>query len=159
MQDKPPEGALHNPSARQDREPLLAFLLLDDLECNARGCRVLQEALLVAAVHPACGDGRVPGGQLGDDVLAAVGVLHRGGGDDQGQQEAEGIDGDVPLAPLVRLPASYPWLASATFEDALTACASMIAAVGSAARPACSRALPRSRSWIACVVPSFSHLA
>src|ERR1039458_8776908 len=55
------------------------------------------------------------------------------------------------LRPFVRLPASYPWLAPGTFDDVLTTRASMIAAVGSGARPACSRTRPRSRSRFACV--------
>jgi len=39
----------------------------------------------------------------------------------------------------------------------LTVCASRIAAVGSASRPAARRTLPRNASWIASVSPSFSH--
>ena len=42
VQDKPPEGALDCPSARQDREPLLPFGLADDLEADALGSGVLQ---------------------------------------------------------------------------------------------------------------------
>jgi hypothetical protein len=61
--------------------------------------------------------------------------------------------------PSVLLPASYPWLACGTFEDAFTTCASMIAAVGSGFRPAFSRTLRRSRSRIFSVVPSSSRFA
>jgi len=48
--------------------------------------------------------------------------------------------------PFVRFPASYPELPSGALEEVFTTRASMIAAVGSAARPARSRAFPRSRS-------------
>src|ERR1035441_10412094 len=63
------------------------------------------------------------------------------------------------IRPFVRFPAAYPWLASGTFDDVVTTRASMIAAVGSADRPAFSRTLARSRSWIASVGPSFSRFA
>src|ERR1035441_9671157 len=108
---------------------------------------VLQEPVLVAAAGPSGGDG-----------VPAAGVLNGRGGDDRGEQQAERIGGDVLLA-CVRFPASYPWLASGRFDDVLTTLASMIAAVGSGDRPACSRTLARSRSRFASVVPSFSHLA
>ena len=61
--------------------------------------------------------------------------------------------------PFVRFPASNPELASGALEEVLTTRGSMIAVVGSGDRPACSRTLPASRSWVASVVPSASHLA
>ncbi len=63
------------------------------------------------------------------------------------------------LRPLIFLPASIPCECSGTLPDVLTVCASRIAAVGSAARPAARRTLPRNTSWIASVMPSFSHKA
>jgi hypothetical protein len=119
---------------------------------------VLQEPVLVAAAGPSGGHGGLARGEPGGDVLAAAGVLNGRGGDDGGEQQAERIGGDVLLA-CVRFPASYPWLASGRFDDVLTTLTSMIAAVGSGDRPACSRTLARSRSRFASVVPSFSHLA
>jgi hypothetical protein len=61
--------------------------------------------------------------------------------------------------PFVRFPASYPCVASGALEEVFTTRASVIAAVGSGEGPACSRTFPRSRSWMAPVVPSFSRLA
>ncbi len=46
--------------------------------------------------------------------------------------------------PFVRFPASNPELASGALEEVLTTRGSMIAAVGSGDRPACSRTLPAS---------------
>jgi hypothetical protein len=78
----------------------------DDGEADAGRGGMLQEARLAAAVHPPGRHRRVRRGEPVGHVLAAVGVLHRGGGDYQGQQQPEGVGGDVllpPLHPLARV--------------------------------------------------------
>ncbi|BAC68399.1 putative secreted protein [Streptomyces avermitilis MA-4680 = NBRC 14893] len=61
------------------------------------------------------------------------------------------------LRPLIFLPASMPWLVSATFADVFTLCASTTAAVGPALWPCARRVLSRSGSRTCWVVPSDSH--
>jgi hypothetical protein len=73
----------------------------DDGEADAGRGGMLQEARLAAAVHPPGRHRRVRRGEPVGHVLAAVGVLHRGGGDYQGQQQPEGVGGDVLLPALI----------------------------------------------------------
>ena len=76
-------------------------------------------------------------------VPGAVGVLNVGGVDEDAEQQARGVYGDMALAPpdlLGRIPA-----ASAPFSVVFTLWVSMIAAVGLASRPSCSRS--RTSRW------------
>lgn len=65
-----------------------------------------------------------------DDVVADA-----GGGDDRGEQEAEGVGDDAAFAAHDLLPASVPWVSSGTLVEVLMLCVSMMDALGSVARP------------------------
>lgn len=158
VQHQPAEGPLDHPAARQHLEPFPAGFFGDDLGVDPALGRMCEKAGFVPRIHPGLGHGRMSGGELIGQNLAAVGVLHRCSGDDQREQQSERIGGNVPLAAFIRLAASMPWRSSPTFGEVLTAWASMRAALGCAARPALTRALTRSRSWICPVVLSFAHM-
>lgn len=98
-------------------------------------------------------------GQGVEEEFAVGGVVHVRGGDQDGQDESQVWVMTCRLRPLIFLPASMPWPASATFVEAFTLCASITSAVGCELRPWDCRVLSRSRSWTCCVVPSASHLA
>src|SRR6266700_5889187 len=104
MQHPPAEGALDGTSAGSRGEAFLPGVLADDPDVDAVRGAGLDDAALVAAVRPGRDYSRVPGGQLADYLAAAGGVLHAGRGDQQDQQQAEGVGGDMPLAALDFLP-------------------------------------------------------
>src|SRR5215207_2269990 len=54
----------------------------------------------VAAVHPDEAQFLAPSAQPLEDQTRAVAFLHRGGADHDQQEQAEGIDQQMPLAPL-----------------------------------------------------------
>ncbi len=68
--------------------------------------------------------------------MCGVAVLDRGGGDDDGEQQAVHITARCRLTPFVFLPPSQPRLDRGTVSAAGTVCESMIAAVGHRSRPA-----------------------
>jgi hypothetical protein len=86
-----------------------------------------------------------------------VAVLDGCGGDQDFEQQAGGVDGDVALAPLTFLALSQPREALGTVGAARTDWESMTAAVGSTARPAAWRAAARKASCKAMVTPSAFH--
>ncbi len=73
------------------------------------------------------------------------------------QQQAQGVDHDVPLAAVGLLPPSEPRATVGTEAAALTDCASVVPALGSASRPAALRlrTCSRSRSCTASTRPVF----
>jgi len=101
----------------------------------------------------------MPIGELVEYLVSARGVLHGCRGDDRDQQQPSASVAMCRLRPLIFLPASIPWLVSATLQEVFTLCESMIAAVGVLARPRTTRTCWRSRSCKVSVVPSASHLA
>lgn len=117
---------------------------LDDLQLPQAGLgdglrhlRALVAAIGVDALDEGEGAAGLP--QDGD---GAITVLNIGGMDDDAQEEAEGIDKDVALAPfdlLARI-VTRGIERRPPFAAPLALWASMMAAVGLAVRPACSRA-------------------
>lgn len=91
------------------------------------------------------------GAGLGDGGGGRVAVLHAGGGDGDRQQQAKRVDHELRLRPLTVLPASKPVLPPWVVLRVL--CPSMMAAVGSGARPMRSRHCWRSRSCMRSKVP------
>jgi len=117
---------------------------LDDLQLpqaglgdDLRHLRALVAAIGVDALDEGEGAAGLP--QHGD---GAITVLNIGGMDDDAQEEAEGIDEDVAIAPfdlLARI-VTRGIERRPPFTAPLALWASMMAAVGLAVRPACSRA-------------------
>lgn len=90
-----------------------------------------QEFAGVGAVGPDQRDPLVPVAQARQRALGTVAVLDAGGGDDNDQQQTQGIHDDVPLGALHFLAASYPREMVATVSAARSDCESMIPAPGS----------------------------
>lgn len=95
---EPAEGAFDDPAAGLDVEAAGGGVALDDLEVDAEVGGVFDGFGPVAVVGPGFGDGRVERGDFGQEPGAGCGVVDAGGGDGDGQQEAEGVGDDVPLA-------------------------------------------------------------
>jgi hypothetical protein len=68
---------------------------------DAEGGGVFDEVLAVAAVDPGLADGGVFGCGLLDEGPAGGGVLHARRGDQDRQQETDGVDDDVPIASVI----------------------------------------------------------
>ena len=139
----PGEGALDDPAFGENDEPM-RLVALDDLDdpATSRGDGTGHFWPLVAGIgEDALDEGEQAARAPIKDQSSAVAILHVGRVDGDVQQEAERVDEDVPLAPrdlLARVIARRidrrpPFCAP------LALWASMIATVGLASRPACSR--------------------
>ena len=136
---KPAQCSFDDPSPGQDDEADPGDAANDD---QGQAEQKAGEQSWQAVVN-AVGEHRLePAGQRLDpaqQVPRAVGVLNVGGVDDDTQQEAGGIDRDVACAApdlLGRIIATRP-----PFSVVLTLWVSMMAAVGLASRPSCSRSI------------------
>jgi hypothetical protein len=114
---------------------------------------------LVAAVGPGSGDGGVALADCGQELGAGGGVVDAGGGDGDGQQEAECVGDDVPLASDIFLAASMPWLVRWTVAEVLMLWLSIRQALGPLVRPSVWRTLPRDRPVSWSKMPSASQWA
>jgi hypothetical protein len=92
--------------------------------------------------------------QVPQQRLGGVAVLHRCGGDDDGEQQAGGVDGDVAFAAVDLLGVVPARVAFGAVSAARMDWESITAADGAAARPAAWRARSRSASCTAARVPS-----
>lgn len=139
----PGEGALDDPALGKNDEAM-QLVALDDLDLPGPGLcdrgRRLRSA--IAGIGKDAFDEREQTARTSiEDQSRAIAILHIGGMDDDVQQEAERIDEDVAFATLDllarviarRIERRPPFCAP------LALCASMIATVGLASRPACSR--------------------
>ena len=100
----PGEGPLDDPAAGQHAERVLLPVPLDDLECEPGpelGPGPGDELAGVAAVSPGEPDRRERLAQVPQQRLRAVAILDAGGGDQDGQQQPNRVDGDVPLAAVI----------------------------------------------------------
>jgi hypothetical protein len=88
-------------------------------------------------------------------LLGPITVLHAGGRDDDGQDESECVDEEMPCAAFdlcMGVEAAEP-----PFSVVLTDWLSMTPALGWRRLPAATRTSPRSRSCMSCQVPSLRH--
>lgn len=83
---------------RNHLEAFLGRVAAGDFDVDAEGGTVVDGFGAVSAVGPGLGDGRVGGGDGREHMNAADVVGDAGGGDPDGQQQAEGIDADVAFA-------------------------------------------------------------
>ena len=139
----PGQGPLDGPTLRQHHEAVLVAAT-NDLQAPGAGPRHGGGHLrpLVARIgHQSLDEGEQATG-LPQHGLGAIAVLNVRRVDDDAQQQAERVDEDVPLAPerlLARVVAGRVER-GAPFCAPFTHWASMMASVGLASRPACSRA-------------------
>ena len=139
----PGEGALDDPAFGENDEAM-QFVALDDLDlpgCGASDRRRQLRSLIAGIGEDAFDEGEQAARAVIEDQPGAVAILDIGGVDDDVQEEAERVDENVPLAALDllarviarRIERRPPFCAP------LALWASMIATVGLASRPACSR--------------------
>jgi hypothetical protein len=139
----PGERAFDDPAFGENDETM-QLTTLDDLDGPSPGVDHgggQLRSLVVGVGEDVLDEGEQAAGTTIKDQARAVAVLHIGGVDDDVQQEAERVDKNVPFAArdllarvvALRIDRGPPFCAP------LALCASMIAALGLASRPACSR--------------------
>ncbi len=116
---------------------------LDDLQTPSAGARDRggHSRPLIAAVRIDARDEREAASGPAQEIQGAVAVLDVGGVDDDVQQEAKRVDEDVPLAPERFLPRIVARRIDRgpPFRAPRAVWLSMMAILGLASRPACSR--------------------
>ena len=90
---------------------------------------------LESGVDPGLAQGRVGGGRLVEQLHAEGVVADGRGGDDNGEQQAEGVGDDAAFTADDLLPASTPCLTAGTLVEAFTLRESMMEPVGVALLP------------------------
>src|SRR6476659_870889 len=94
----PRETSLDHPNAGPDVETSGAGDAFDDLQSKGENVfRPDEQPSGVTAVGPDQRDGGEAAAQSGQESVCGVAVGDRGGGDDDGEQQAVPIHGDVPL--------------------------------------------------------------
>lgn len=141
---EPGDGAFDNPAPGQDDEPLCRIAALDDLEADLAADTtqsVLELRSLVAAVGIELEQERMQAKERAHHQHAAVAVLEVGGMHQGMEQQTLRVYQDVALLALDLLARIKARRSNAAppFSAPLTLWLSMIAAVGLASRPACSR--------------------
>jgi hypothetical protein len=143
MAADPGEGAFDDPSLGENDEAM-QLVAFDDFEGPGSGPDEGGSqlwSLVVGIGKDDLDEGKQAAGSTVEDQRRAVAVLHVGRMHNDVQQEPERVDENVPLAALdllarviaLRIDRSPPFCAP------LAVCASMIATVGLASRPAFSR--------------------
>ena len=139
----PGKRALNNPALGQDDEAM-EFAAFDDLQLPGAGLGNRSGGLwsLIAGIgEDALNEGEQAPGALIEHQSRTVAVLHVGGMDNDIQEQTERVDKNMPLATrnlLARIEALRVER-RAPFCAALALWLSMMAAVGLASRPSCSR--------------------
>src|SRR3954465_6165738 len=137
---EPAERPLRHPAPRDDGEALGPGEAPDDDQGQAEQVPGEQgREPVVHAVGEHDLEPRVQPLQLPQQVAGAVRVLDVGGVDDHAQQQARGVDRDVPLAALELL--GRVVAARAPFSVVLTLWVSRMTAVGLGSRPSRSRSI------------------
>jgi len=141
---EPGDGALDDPSLGQRHEPLDPIRAFDDFGFEMRqdaGQRRAEDWPLIGAVGEQFSEKREQTEQRRQQGEAAVAILNVCGGDDAVQEQALGIDEDVPLLALDQLARIEAGRIDARppFSALFTLWLSMMQAVGLASRSAFSR--------------------
>ncbi len=139
----PSQGALDDPAFGKNDEAM-QFVALDDLDGPGSGlCQRRRQLrpLIVGIGEDAFDEGEAAARAAVEDQPSAITILQVGRVDDDVQQEAERVDENVPLAARDLLARVIPRRIERRppFCAPLALWASMIATVGLASRPACSR--------------------
>jgi hypothetical protein len=156
---QPAEGALDDPALRQHAEAVRLIRAFDDLQLNAasvaQSSDPREKLAGVASIGPDTAQAQERVREHAKQQLRAIAILDIGGVNDDGDQQPERVDEQVPLAStdfLARIVTARPPF-SVVFTDWL----SMTPAVGNSSRPSARRSSPRSLSWMERHVPSFFH--
>ena len=112
---EPPEGTLDHPALGNDHEPLDRVGALGNLQADRPVPPEFPDPVYewssIGPISPDMPQPRKLVPQDRQDTFRPIAVLHIGGRDDDGQEQAEGIDQDMPLASLdvlVRIIAADP---------------------------------------------------
>src|SRR5918996_5588099 len=153
---EPSQRALDNPPPGDHFKPFGGIGALGDFQTNlaprAQRPGPVDQGPSIGAIGP---DAAQPGKLMPEDfqhLLGPVAVLHAGGRDDDGQDQSERVDEEMPFAAFdlfVGVEAANP-----PFSVVLTDWLSMTPALGWRRLPAATRTSPRSRSCRTCQVPS-----
>jgi hypothetical protein len=103
---EPAQGAFDDPASFDHGEARDLGIPADDLDVDAQAGAVFDDSGLEAGVDPGLGQGWVDGGGLLEQVGADGVVADAGGGDDDGQQQAEGVGDDAAFASELSQPTS-----------------------------------------------------
>ena len=142
---EPRERAFHNPTLGQDDESGAVAQTLDDRHRPAaKLSRPVDQLSGVTPVGPGDFEPGEEAAKLAKHELGSIAVLDVGGVHDDGQDQAEDVDHDVPLAALDFLARVVP--AVPPFSTVFTDWLSMIAAEAVGFRPASTRTCLRRAS-------------
>ena len=156
---EPCDGPFNNPALGFNDEALGLLALLDDFDRQARhrlgGTGVEDRSRIGGIGEQLAQEGELPK-QGTQQQHAAIAVLNIGRGDQCMQHETQRVDQQMALLALDQLAAVVARRvdAGAPFSALLTLWLSITQAVGVISRPACSRHLMESASWIRFSVPS-----
>ena len=144
---QPRQRALNNPAPPHDFEASILIGAFDDLDGDVLARESgIEFAARIAAVGEDVRYEWKRSPRRADEMESAIAILHACRKNFDTEQEAYRVDDDITLDAF-RLLAGVisDWVRAAPpFSVAFTACVSMIAAVGEAARPSCSRHNTRS---------------
>lgn len=96
---QPGEGPLHHPPARQDFKGMLIRLFMDHLQRHPVGLFDGVQQPAVAAINPEFGHRRTAFSQQGHHIPGAIAITDVGGVDDDREEIALRVNGDVAFAP------------------------------------------------------------
>src|SRR5207247_130859 len=97
VEHDPAQSSFHDPSTRYGCEAFDVWVSGDDFDVDTEVGTVFDHGVFEPGVDPGFGDGRVGGFGVVEQVRADGVVADTGGGDDHGQQEAEGVGDDSPF--------------------------------------------------------------
>ncbi len=156
MPHEPGEGSLHNPSPGQHDKTPSGLSAWARSRPSSRGSVPPREPdSRIGTVGPQVLHTREAAfAHLPDDTSGSLPVLHACGVDDHREDQAQGIDADVPISPGNQL-TCIDAPAAPLFPAVRTDWLSTMQALGVGSLPARMRTCSRSASWICSSVPFF----
>jgi hypothetical protein len=137
---QPGKGTLHHPSARQQDKPFVSRVALDNLQVEPTMLlHPLDECTSVDAIRPQLFQARKQSQDHHQQQLGAIPILAVAFRDHDFEDQAEGIDQQMPFAPVYLFATVIA--ANAPFSVVFTDWLSRIAALGVGSRPSCWRSV------------------
>jgi hypothetical protein len=156
---EPPQRALDNPPLGDHFKPFSGIGALGDFQTDlaprAQRPDPVDQGPSIGTIGPDAAQPRTLMPEDCQHLLGPIAVLHAGGRDDDGQDQSERVDEDMPFAAFdlfVGVEAADP-----PFSVVLTDWLSMTPALDWRRLPAATRTSPRSRSCMMYQVPSLRH--